>query len=113
MGTRTTFLATVALALTLALAGCAQSQPVYEPGHNPIPDACLDAYTAAVLVHARNQQASDFDLAIATCNFYADWKRVVATNPSAIGIDAMAFLASRCREAEPIASAEMCISVNR
>jgi hypothetical protein len=106
-------MATATLSLALALTACAQSLPVWESHDNPVPDACVDAYTAAVIVHARNHQPSDFDLAIAKCDFYADWKRAVATDPSAIGGDAMAFLASRCGDAEPLALADICISVNR
>jgi hypothetical protein len=96
------------VALLAVLAACQPSASIMPAGHGPIVYPCAEAYRTAVIVHAANDDESDFDSAIATCHTISDWTQAVGTNPEGLGSDAMAFLRERCRKVRALVTAMSC-----
>ena len=101
-------LRSIGFCLVALVAGCEPAARIMPAGHGPIVQPCDEAYRTAVIVHAANNDDSDFDDAIATCHSSSDWTVAVGTNPEALGSDAMAFLRERCRKVPALVTAMSC-----
>jgi hypothetical protein len=101
----------IGLTLVVLLGACQPSAPIMPVGHGPIVYPCAEAYRTAVIVHAANNDESDFDDAIATCHSLSDWAQAVGTNPEALGSEAMTFLRDRCRKVPALVTAMTCESI--
>jgi hypothetical protein len=101
----------IGFALLALLAACEPPTPITPVGRGPIVYPCAEAYRTAVIVHAANNDESDFDGAIATCHTLSEWTQAVATNPEALASDAIAFLRDRCRTVPALVTAMTCESI--
>jgi hypothetical protein len=104
-------LRSIGFALLALLFACEPSPPITPLGHGPIVYPCAEAYRTAVIVHAANNDESDFDGAIATCNTLSEWTQAVGTNPKALASEALAFLRDRCRTVPALVTAMSCESI--
>jgi hypothetical protein len=101
-------LRSIGFTLVALLAACEPLASIMPAGHGPIVYPCAEAYRTAVIVHAANNDESDFDNAIATCHTVSDWTQAVDTNPGGLGSEAMAFLRDRCRKVPALVTTMSC-----
>jgi hypothetical protein len=101
-------LRSIGFTLVALIAACEPSASIMPAGHGPVVYPCAEGYRTAVIVHAANNDDSDFDHVIATCRSPSDWTLAVETNPDGLGSDAIAFLRDRCRNVPALVTAMTC-----
>jgi hypothetical protein len=101
-------LRSIGFTLVALLAACEPAARIMPVSVGPMIQPCEEAYRTAVIVHAANNDDSDFDGAIATCQSLSDWTLAVGTNPQGLGSDATILLRARCRKVPALVTAMTC-----